>query len=59
MDTLEATGNDLKAGIDDLIHEIKKNRNEIREIKLKLGMIKNSNHTNNNNEVKQASWANL
>jgi len=55
MDTLEATGNDLKAGIDDLIHEIKKNRNEIREIKLKLGMIKNSNHTNNNNEVKQAS----
>jgi len=47
MDTLVATGNDLKAGIDDLIHEIKRNRDEIRELKIKLGMMKNSNHTNN------------
>jgi len=36
---IDAVANDLKISIDDLIHEIKKNRREIIKIKMKLGMI--------------------
>ncbi|MFA6988921.1 MAG: hypothetical protein WC197_02525 [Candidatus Gastranaerophilaceae bacterium] len=36
---IEAVGEDLKASIDDLIKEIKKNRREIVKVKLRLGMI--------------------
>lgn len=38
-DMIEAVGTDLKLSIDDLIHEIKKNRREIIKIKMKLRMI--------------------
>ena len=39
MSMIEAIGEDLKMSIDDLIHEIKKIKSDVRKIKFKLGMI--------------------
>ena len=36
---IDAVANDLKISIDDLIHEIKKNKRDVIKIKMKLGMI--------------------
>lgn len=39
MSMIEAIATDIKMSIDDLVHELKKMKTDLRKIKFKLGMI--------------------